>query len=139
MKRQVQHGFALIEAMIAVVLLAIGLLGTLALQAKSYSALSDAGMRAEATIAAEQLLGEMTTDQANVGSYALVAGGTPSAQLAPWYNATLARIPNAGISVTVTPQPALQRTSVNIRINWQRKSGDLNNKHEVTAYIAGAQ
>ncbi|MGZ5199596.1 MAG: type IV pilus modification PilV family protein [Telluria sp.] len=137
MKRQVQQGFALIEALIAVALLAIGLLGTVALQAKSYAALSDAGMRAEATIAAEQLLGEMTTDQANLASYAF-SSGTPSDQLAPWYNATRARIPNATITVAVTPQGTPARTRVDISISWQRKTGDQTNRHDVTSYIAGA-
>lgn len=137
MKRQIQQGFALIEALIAVALLAIGLLGTVALQAKSYSALSDAGMRAEATIAAEQLIGVMTTDQANLANYAY-ASGTPSDQLAPWYNATRARIPNAVITVGITPDAADQRTKVDIKIQWQIKTGAQTNSHQVTSYIAGA-
>jgi type IV pilus assembly protein PilV len=39
--------------MLAIVILGIGLLGTVGLQARAYSALSDAGARAEATLAAE--------------------------------------------------------------------------------------
>ena len=41
-----QHGIALLEAMIAIVILALGLLGTIGLQARSYSALADSAMRA---------------------------------------------------------------------------------------------
>jgi type IV pilus assembly protein PilV len=51
MIRKTQHGFSLVESLVAVVLLGIGLLGAIGMQARSYSALSDAGMRAEATIA----------------------------------------------------------------------------------------
>ena len=52
-----QRGMALIESIVAAVLLAIGVLGAVGMQARSTSALADAGMRAEATIAADRLLG----------------------------------------------------------------------------------
>jgi type IV pilus assembly protein PilV len=133
-----QQGIALIEALLAAVLLAIGLLGTLGLQARSYSALSDAGMRAEATIAAEKLLGVMATDQANLAAYALVAKATPGTRLAPWYNETVGHIPNATISVTVTPAAGTTRTAVTIVIGWRRKAGEAANAHTVTSYIASS-
>ena len=64
-----QNGVALIELMIAMVILAIGLLGAVGLQARSLSALSNAGARVDATIEAERLIGLMWTDQANLASY----------------------------------------------------------------------
>ena len=39
-----QQGVALLEVLVSVVILAIGLLGAVGLQARSYSALSDAGL-----------------------------------------------------------------------------------------------
>lgn len=138
MKRRSQRGIMLIEALVAVLLLAIGVFGTMALQARASSALSEAAMRAEATIAAEQLLGVMTSDQANLSAYVLAAGGTPGAALAPWYAATRARIPGAAITVAVIPDAADQRTEVDIVIGWQRKAGEQSNTHRVTGYIAGA-
>jgi type IV pilus assembly protein PilV len=131
-----QQGMALIEALLAVLLLAIGLLGTVGLQARSYSALSEAGMRAEATIAAEKLLGVMATDQANLAAYALVAKAQPGARLAPWYNETVGRIPNAAITVTVIPAAGTSRTAVTIKIGWKRKSTEAGNVHTVTSYMA---
>ena len=50
-----QGGVALIEVMIAVVILAIGVLGAVGLQAKSLAALSDAGARVDAALAAEKV------------------------------------------------------------------------------------
>lgn len=131
-----QRGMALIEAIVAALLLAIGLLGAVGLQARSMSALADAGMRAEATIAADKLLGTMAVDLANAGDYALAAGDTPTARLQPWYDETRGRIPDAQILVTVTP--ATGRTRVEITISWTRKAGAAQNAHRVVAYLAAA-
>lgn len=134
-----QSGVALLEALIATVLLAIGLLGAIGMQARAYSALADAGLRAEATIAGEKLLARMTLDQANLGSYAY-SGGTASAQVAPWLAETRAAIPNAGVAVAVAAASAT-RTQVDVRITWQRKqgSGQQSNTHAFTSYIASSK
>lgn len=131
-----QNGVALLEALLAAVLLAIGLLGTVGLQARAHSALSDAGMRAEATIAAERLLGVMTTDSGRLADYRLAAGAAPGARLAPWYNATRRSIPGATITVAVTAGSAAGAPSeVAITIGWQRKAGEPRNVHAVRATI----
>jgi type IV pilus assembly protein PilV len=126
---------ALLEALLAAVLLGLGLLGTIGLQARAYSALSDAGMRAEATIAAERLVGVMTTDADNLNAYALVAGAAPGARLAPWYGATLKSIPNAQVTVTVAAGGAGLPRNVTVAISWQRKTNTPKNTHTVRVYI----
>lgn len=129
-----QGGIALLEAMLAIVILGIGLLGTIGLQARAYSALSDASMRAEATMAAEKLLGTMNADVNNVMAYAMDEGATPGAAVAPWVLETKRFIPGAVTSVVLTPLPL--RVQVDITIKWRRKSGDEENRHVVTSYIA---
>jgi type IV pilus assembly protein PilV len=136
MKRQ--DGIALLEALLATLILAIGLLGAIGLQARAYSALSDAGARAEATIATEKLLGLMANDQSNLAAFALTAGGTPGARLAAWYSETRAVIPGASVTVTLTPAVGTTRTQVDIAIGWTRKAGGPVNTHRVTAYMAPA-
>jgi type IV pilus assembly protein PilV len=131
-----QQGMALIEALVAVVLLAIGLLGAIGMQARATGALADAGMRAEATIASDKLLGMMAVDLPNAGAYALAAGATPTTRLQPWYDETRGRIPNAGIVVAVTPDT--DRTRVAITISWTRKTGAAQNAHRVVSYLAPA-
>jgi len=133
-----QGGIALLEAMIATVILAIGLLGTIGLQARAYSALADADMRAEATIAADKLLGVMANDTANLSSYALAAGGTPSTVLLPWVQETQSYIPNAVITVTQTQLTGY--VQVDILIKWTRKAASgttqaITNQHQITSYI----
>ena len=129
-----QSGIALLEAMIAIVILGIGLLGMIGQQARAYAALSDASMRAEATMAAEKLLGTMNTDIANLASYNLAEGATPNSFLAPWAQETRRAIPGARLSVRVVDQT--QQSQVNIGISWQRKAAGEQNRHVVTAYIA---
>lgn len=128
-----QHGIALLEALIAVVILALGLLGTIGLQARSYSALADSAMRAEATLAADRLVGIMSNDVANLATYQVALGATAPAALAPWSAETAAAIPGARCRVTVVPEA--QRTRVEIEIRWRRKQGADDSGHLVTAYI----
>ena len=128
-----QGGIALLEVLIAIVILAIGLLGTIGMQARAYSALSDAGLRAEAALACDKLLGTMTADADNVANYALAAGDQPTAALAPWLEETSAAIPGATISVAVAPQ--VRRNRVDINIRWTRKAGAAESRQRVTAYI----
>lgn len=130
------RGIALIEVLVAIVILGLGLLGTIGLQARTYSALADTSMRAEATMAAEKLIGVMTTDQVNLSAYALAAGATPSARLQPWVTETKAHIPGAAITVAVSPAAGTDGTQVVISISWTRKAGSAPNTHRVSAYIA---
>lgn len=132
-----QSGVALLEALVAVIILAIGLLGTLGMQTKAYSGLADAGMRAEATLAADRLAGLMASDMGNIGAYALAAGDTPSGRLTPWLDETRAAIPNATVTVKLTaPSTSNPAWQVDIAIAWQRKATDKINIHKVTTYLS---
>jgi type IV pilus assembly protein PilV len=131
-----QRGVILLEALLATLILAIGLLGAIGLQARAYSALSDADMRGEATIATERVLGTMGNDQLHLADYALAANAAPSARLAAWHAATLAALPGATIVITLTPTLDLSRTEVVVTISWTRKAGAALNTHRVIAYVA---
>ncbi|MDB5916232.1 MAG: hypothetical protein JWR40_466 [Massilia sp.] len=134
-----QNGLALLESLIATLLLAIGLLGAIGMQARAYSALSDASMRAEATMASERLLAQMSIDQANLASYAYTGSGVPNARVSGWVAQTRAAIPGAGLVVQVTPVAATSRSVINIAVTWQRKQGGATNQHLMTSYIANSQ
>jgi type IV pilus assembly protein PilV len=136
--QRTQRGIALVEVLVAAVLLAIGVLGALGLQARSQGALADAGMRAEAVIAANKLLGIMALDQANLAAYAIAPGEVPDERLAGWYAETRSRahIPGAQVQVTVAPDAGANRTEVAVTISWTRKSGSAANSHTVSAWLA---
>lgn len=137
LKRQ-QEGIALLEAMIATIVLAIGLLGTIAMQARAYSAINDAGARTEATIASQELIGLMSTDVPNLAGYAMPSCATPVTPLQNWCARTLAAIPLATIGVAVTPAADKSNTAVTVTITWQRKAGAGNtaNTSTMTSYLA---
>jgi len=131
-----QRGVALLEALLAAMILAIGLLGTIGLQARAYAALSDAGMRAEAAIAADRLLGIMNTDLDNLEDYEIGADDDPSERLAQWHAETLRQIPGATITVAVTAAAGAAPAAVDIAIRWRRKADTPVNTHRVTSYFA---
>jgi type IV pilus assembly protein PilV len=135
--RSSQRGIALLEAMIATVILAIGLLGTIGLQARAYSAMNDASARAEATLASEKLFGLMNTDVNNLSAYALATGGTAGAKLSPWLNETKKAIHDAVVTVSVKPASnGTTSTEVTVVITWQRKAGDPTNTSTMTSYLS---
>jgi type IV pilus assembly protein PilV len=131
-----QGGIALLEAMLAIVILGIGLLGTVGLQARAYSALSDAGARAEATLATEKLIGIINADVPNIAQYNLAETGTPNTNLKDWAAETRKNIPGAILIVQVQDQAAQNRYLVDITIRWQRKAKSETNRHRVISYIA---
>ena len=141
-----QRGVALIELMIAMVILAIGLLGAVGLQARSLAAISGAGARVDATIAAERLIGLMWADQANLPAYAWNStGGTAApAVIGNWMAQTQAMLPNATAAIVVTPPVAPSTASlVSVTITWQRRTGastdknaDQVNSHTIVATVA---
>lgn len=146
MPRRQQQGIALLEAMIATVILAIGLLGTIGLQARAYSAMNEASTRAEATIASEKLFGLMSTDVGNLPAYAMAAGGTPGAVLAKWVDevkgsaTNKGTVPGAVVSVAVAPlSGGTNSTAVTVKISWTRKAGGPVNTNTMTSYLSGSR
>ncbi|MDQ2821811.1 MAG: prepilin-type N-terminal cleavage/methylation domain-containing protein [Pseudomonadota bacterium] len=135
-----QKGVALLEAMIAIIVLGIGLLGTIGLQARAYSAMNDAGQRAEATIASQKLIGLMSTDVTNLASYAATSCTGAPAVMTAWCTDTIKAIPGATIGVAVVPLATGSSTAVTVTIGWQLKAGAANtaNRSVMTAYLAGS-
>lgn len=140
-----QQGIALLEAVLAIVILGIGLLGAVGLQARGISALSDAGIRTEATLATSKLVGIMSADVTkdpgaaddNLGEYNYDSsnGDQPSARLRPWLADTMGAIPNATIKINVVPV-TLSSKRVDVSISWWRKQGDPSNSHMVSFYTS---
>ena len=133
-----QRGVAMLESMIAVVILSIGLIGTLALQARTVVAMSDATLRAEATMAAERLIAQMFNDQANINDYVVAGGTSVPTRLEPWLASTRTAIPGATVSVTIAAGATASYRQVDIVISWTRKGSNANT-HRISAHIASSQ
>ena len=102
----------------------------------SQAALSEAAMRAEATIAANELIGVMSTDLDHLDDYALGASGAPGERLAAWHGALAGHLPNAAVEVSVTPAADTERTAVVIVIRWRRGEQAQQNEHRIVTYLA---
>lgn len=136
MKLRQQGGVALLEALIAILILAIGLIGTLGLQVNSQAALAEASMRAEATIAANELIGVMNTDLDHLSDYAVAEDAAPGERLAAWHEALATHLPNPSVIVTVTPTAGTERTEVQVDIRWRRGEDGPQNQHTIVTYLA---
>ncbi|MBB3640809.1 type IV pilus modification PilV family protein [Variovorax atrisoli] len=64
----------LIEALVAVAIFSLAVLGIMGLQATSIRTVRDADYRAKASLFAHQIVGQMWVDRFNVPTYALNAG-----------------------------------------------------------------
>ena len=103
-----EGGSFLLEALIAVLIVALGILGLVGLQARAIQSSDESQYRSEAAFLANDLLGRMwTSNQANlVADYATASGGVPYTDFQAW---VFARLPGASTvagnpDVTVAPR-----------------------------------
>ena len=131
-------GFALVESLVAVLILLLGIVGAIGMQARGITAISDASGRAEVSIAAEELIGMMWNDLPNIAGYAWGGTGTPPPAYANWYNdLTTRHMPGIQVAVTVTPfGPANQGSQVNLNFTWQRPGTNSQRRYAVTTFIS---
>ncbi len=106
-----QHtGFAMLEALVALLICAMGVLGVVGLQGAMTRAQTSATFRAEAAFLAQQLLGEMWTDSTHLSTYATTTCG---AACTDWQARVAARLPGGQSTVTVANTGV-----VSIEIRW---------------------
>jgi type IV pilus assembly protein PilV len=129
-----QTGAYLLEALIGILIFALGVLGIVGLQAASLRTTTDNSLRAEAVFAATQLVGQMWADvQGNlVANYSSAAAG-------PTYTAWAAELkaaqgqawfqdPTVGFAdARCNAAPSPTSSSVFIEIQWHSTDGTPHN------------
>ena len=133
--RQSQGGVALLEVLIAILIISFGVLGIIGLQANSIAITSDAKYRVEASAFAERLISEMWMNPMNLASYAYPGTGSVPAPLAAWYadvTSGSAALPGAGSNKPIITIGA--DNVVTITIRWEPPGGAVHN-HVVVANI----
>lgn len=96
------RGFALLEALIAILLVAIGVLGLVGLQSKMTHAQTGAKFRGDAAYLASELIGTMWGDTANLASYVTSSGSTCTyTRCSDWVNKVANALPSGVPAVTV--------------------------------------
>jgi type IV pilus assembly protein PilV len=145
-----QDGVVLIEAMIAILVFSIGVLGIVGLQSVMISGAAEAKYRSEASFFANRLLGEMATaDRASAADLGPFATG--GARYTTWYNdiknanisAGLLGLPGAtanppSVTVAAGPNNASGRPvryDITVTVPWKAPGQSLH-KHVVTASIS---
>lgn len=123
LRRPYQQGAVLIEALVAVLILMLGILALVGLQGRMIGVATDAQLRGEASYLADQLIGRMWVDQANVGTYAVTSGSTGSACTATnnayctaWVNTVTSTLPAGTATVSISGNVAT------VEIGWKAAS-----------------
>jgi type IV pilus assembly protein PilV len=139
-----QHGFSLVEVLVAIVVFSMGVLGLMKLQATAVRMSTDARQRAEATFLADQLLARMLiSDPSTAASFAHKPDGVVScaptgaastnAVVTEWLTQVTATLPRAAAAeqqVIVSTGGAA--TDVTVRLCWKNAETDTPHMFEIT-------
>jgi type IV pilus assembly protein PilV len=149
-----QSGVMLIEALIAILIFSIGILGLVGLQATAVKASGDAKYRSEAALLANELIGRMWTSdrtQANLQTAFSSpngaeyqkwawAGSTGASQSSPAYGTVLQILPGAippTIVIISGNEPVSPTSLVTVTVFWQSPSDNVQHKFVAQAQIGG--
>ncbi|MGC4078526.1 MAG: pilus assembly protein PilV [Rubrivivax sp.] len=135
-------GFGLLDALIALVILSVGLLGLTRLQARSLSYGTEADQRVKAVQLGSELLSTAMVDSSNPGCYLLPTAGTCTSDAAKTYAATVkTRVASGLPGGTVTVTYDATKHQMKIVITWtgkgSRESGasDTTRRMEASTYV----
>lgn len=130
-----QNGSMLLEAMIAILIFSMGILAVVGLQAASIKASTDAKYRSDASLLANELLGQMWVSNRTTATLQASFSSPGGAAYTTWKGATvspaagtvLATLPQAAANppiVTVAPVvgPTTTSSQVTISIFWKAPS-----------------
>jgi type IV pilus assembly protein PilV len=115
------RGFMLIEVLVSILIFSIGVLALIGLQAKMTRAQTTAKSRADAIYLANELVGVMWSDMANLSSYANCASYP---RCIDWQNKVAQNLPGGTSAVSVgNTSPG----EVDITIQWTQGSDGTHN------------
>lgn len=133
-----QRGVMLLEALVGILIFSIGILAMLGMQAIGMRNTVEAKYRSEASYLANQIVGAIWVDRANLSNYdSTVSTYAPRDN---WVGQVNARLPMA---TTYTPVIVVAGNQVTVTVRWLRPgedpgTGDINvSRHLVIAQING--
>lgn len=138
-----QQGFTLIEALVAILIFVVGVLGLVGLQTASTLTQTETRARSEAAFLAQEMIGLMWTDMGRLNQYAISSGSDCSAAACQqWLAKIRATLPQG--NAIVTPTAITNANGLNIgsdvalTIRWQTPNGDQRQYQTTTAIIPGS-
>ena len=131
-----QRGAALLEALIGILIFSIGILGLVAMQSMAVKQMADAKYRSDASFLANQIIGKMWGNRANLATFAYPGSGTPPTSIAAWVTDIQNTMPGS-TSATNLPVIVVAGNQVTISIFWQTPNAVTRNNYVSIAYING--
>lgn len=130
-----QNGVMLLEALLGILIFSIGILGLMGLQAVSISNTIEARYRSEAGFLANQIVGRIWTDRAQLAAYALAAGTTcntgTNTPLMEWVCQVEGTLP--GITAAANrPTIEIATDTVTVTVRWQLPNADARRFQVIT-------
>ncbi|QPF72545.1 pilus assembly protein PilV [Roseateles sp. DAIF2] len=124
-RRRSSKGFVMFEALIALLICAMGILGVVGLQGSMTRAQSASTFRAEAAFQAQQLIGEIWSNRQNMAQYNTASCAAPCKA---WLDRLAAKLPQGAATVAVDGAG-----TVAIEIRWAVPGESVNRYNTVTA------
>jgi type IV pilus assembly protein PilV len=118
--RPAQSGYVLLEALVALLIFSLGLLGMVGFQAASTKIATDSRFRTEAAMLADELLAKMTASDVSKVETEFAAPNGP--KFKAWLNDRViaaARLPNAVVKPTFTKSATTSTLIVYLEVTWE--------------------
>ena len=137
---RVARGFMLIEALVAMLIFAFGVLGVVGLQASMTRAQTQSKVRADASLLAQRLIGTMWADSGNLAQYT-TASCSSNTRCSQWATEVASLLPNGtatmSLATLVTDATTGQALSVETTITlYWTPPGDSQHKFTTISSVA---
>lgn len=120
--RRGQSGVALLEALVGILIFSIGILALMGLQAQSIRNTVEAKYRNEAAYLANQIIGQMWVDRANLAAYDTGGGANPNME--NWRTRVAATLPRVVVGGINSPTIDIAATQATVTVFWQMPGAD---------------
>jgi type IV pilus assembly protein PilV len=129
-----QQGVMLLEALVGILIFSIGILAMLGMQAVGMRNTIDSKYRSEAAYLANQIVGTMWVDRANIASYDDAGAG--NARRTAWVSKVVATLPQDPADPTITaPSISIAGRQATIIVRWERPGETTVSSYSVVAQI----
>jgi type IV pilus assembly protein PilV len=137
-RRHGARGFGLIDAMVAMVILAVGMLALVRMQTRLVAQSTDVNMRLTATRLADELLSTALVDRDNANCYTVPTVGTcastiAEAQTASWKERVKVELPDGAASAVLNVG---QTNPLTVTLTWTGKGTNDTRTLKVTTDVS---
>jgi type IV pilus assembly protein PilV len=137
-KPKSQQGVMLLEALMGILIFSIGILAILGMQAVAMRTTIDAKYRSEAGFLANEIIGTMWVNQANLANYGTATLTCPAAPPCAWIARVTTVLPqDTGTPANTAPTIVVNGRQVTVTVRWMRPGETAVSNHVAVATING--